>query len=123
MLLIDIDSMISVHKQALRKTMNDKSDDDIQQDDSKPGNKPLSYLDKQLAAAKDKVEGVRAKATGSWNKVEKAFDDRVSKALHRLNIPTRNDIETLLSRVDVLEKDINAFSEDAKRANDLPSNT
>jgi len=89
--------------------------DDTQKEGDKLGSKPLGYLDKSLAAAKDKVEGVRAKATGSWNKVEKAFDERVSKALHRLNIPTRNDIDTLVSRVEALDNDIKAFSDEVKQ--------
>jgi len=101
--------------------MKDKSSDgskepvdDAKKEDDKLASKPLGYIDKGLAAAKDKVEGVRAKATGSWNKVEKAFDERVSKALHRLNIPTRHDIDTLVSRVDSLDNDIKAFSDEVK---------
>ena len=68
------------------------------QDGEKLEAKTRSIVDKPLTAAKEKVETVRARATGSWEKVEKAFDIRVSKALHRLNIPTRADVDSLTQR-------------------------
>ena len=35
----------------------------------------------------------------SWNKLEKVFEDRVGRALHALNVPTRKDIDVLSKRV------------------------
>ena len=50
-------------------------------------------------AAGDTIADVRAKATGSWGKLEKVFEDRVAQALHSLNVPTKKDIDTLTKRV------------------------
>ena len=36
-------------------------------------------------------------ATGTWDKLEKVFEDRVGSALHALNVPTRKDIDGLSS--------------------------
>jgi hypothetical protein len=40
----------------------------------------------------ERLAEIREKATGTWNKFEKVFDDRVGRALHALNVPTRKDI-------------------------------
>ena len=37
----------------------------------------------------------REKATETWDKLEKVFEDRVARALHVLNVPTRKDIDIL----------------------------
>lgn len=78
--------------------------DALVQDGEKLEAKTRAIVDKPLTVAKEKVETVRARATGSWEKVEKAFDLRVSKALHRLNIPTRADVERLNQRIAELEQ-------------------
>jgi len=35
----------------------------------------------------------------SWDKLEKVFEDRVGRALHALNVPSRKDIDVLSKRV------------------------
>ena len=72
--------------------------------------KTRNYIDKSLNVAKDKVDEVKAKATGSWNKVEKAFDHRVSNALSRLNIPTRRDVDSLVERIAELNDEIETLT-------------
>ena len=47
----------------------------------------------------ERLAEMREKATGTWNKVEKVFDDRVGRALHVFNVPTRKDIDFLSKRV------------------------
>ncbi len=47
----------------------------------------------------ERLAEMREKATGAWNKVEKVFDDRVGRALHVFNVPTRKDIDVLSKRV------------------------
>lgn len=68
----------------------------------------------QVFAAKDKVDEVKAKATGSWGKVEKAFDQRVSNALHRLDIPTKIDFDDVTDRIDALGDKIQALADKRK---------
>ena len=50
-------------------------------------------------AADERFTEMKEKATETWNKVEKVFDDRVGRALHALNVPTRKDIDVLSRRV------------------------
>ena len=58
--------------------------------------------------AKDRVEEAagkaRASAESGWGKVEEKLDDAVSGALHRLGVPTREEIQTLTKRVEELTK-------------------
>lgn len=83
--------------------------DALVQDGEKLEAKTRAIVDKPLNVAREKVETVRARATGSWEKVEKAFDLRVSRALHRLNIPTRADVDTLKKRIEELEKKLESM--------------
>ena len=53
-------------------------------------------------AANSSLAGMRAKAAGTWGKLENVFEDRVAKALHRLNVPTKKDIDALGKRVSEL---------------------
>lgn len=41
-------------------------------------------------------------ATGSWDKLEQVFEDRVARALNRIGVPTNNDINNLARRVEEL---------------------
>jgi poly(hydroxyalkanoate) granule-associated protein len=69
-----------------------------------------SYLDRHITTARDKVDGLRARASGSWNKVERAFDDRVSSALSRLNIPGRGEVDEVVARLDEISADIDLLA-------------
>ena len=50
-------------------------------------------------AAGDTVAAFRDNATGAWDKLEHVFEQRVSRALHNLNVPTKKDIDHLSRRV------------------------
>ena len=50
-------------------------------------------------AADERLAEVRAKASGTWDKLEQVFEDRVARALNRLNVPSRKDIDVLSQRV------------------------
>ena len=50
-------------------------------------------------AADERLAEVRENVTQTWNKLDKVFEDRVGRALHALNVPTRKDIDVLSRRV------------------------
>lgn len=56
--------------------------------------------------AEDKVAEMAAKATGTWDKLEQVFENRVSKALNSLGVPTRSDIDALADRVAQLTAEV-----------------
>lgn len=69
-------------------------------------------LDAPVKKARKKVNRVKDQAVGGWEKVEKVFDERVSSALRRLNIPTQTDVVKLQKRVKSLEGQIKALAKE-----------
>ena len=53
-------------------------------------------------AVEDRVAGARVRATDTWDRLEKVFEDRVQRALNRLGIPGREEVAGLNARVDAL---------------------
>lgn len=72
-------------------------------------NKTRGVVGKQIRSVEDRVEGVRERATGTWDRLEHLFDDRVSGALRRLGIHRREDIEALESRIEALEAELSVL--------------
>jgi poly(hydroxyalkanoate) granule-associated protein len=53
--------------------------------------------------AGERIAEITAQASGTldktWDRLEQVFEDRVARALHSLNVPTKKDIDTLNRRV------------------------
>jgi poly(hydroxyalkanoate) granule-associated protein len=63
-------------------------------------------------AANERLAEMKEKATGTWNKLEKVVEDRVTGALHALNLPSRHDIDVLSKRVHELTAITKKMSEE-----------
>lgn len=63
-------------------------------------------VDVVRGAVEDRVENVREKATDTWDRMEKVFEDRVQRALTRLGVPTREDLASLIKRVEGLTNEL-----------------
>jgi len=50
------------------------------------------------------------KASGQWDKLENIFEDRVSRALKKLGVPTHKEIESLIGRLEELNRLVAKFS-------------
>jgi poly(hydroxyalkanoate) granule-associated protein len=60
--------------------------------------------------ASAKVAEAAAKASGTWDKLEQVFEDRVARSLSSLGVPTKKDIETLSRRVAELTEVVQALN-------------
>ena len=69
-------------------------------------NKTRGVVEKQIKSVEDGVEGVRERATGTWDRLEHMFDERVSGALRRLGIHRREEIESMERRIEALESEL-----------------
>ncbi|OEY67639.1 phasin family protein [Marinobacter sp. X15-166B] len=69
-------------------------------------NKTRGMVGKHVKTVEHKVDDVRDKATGTWDKLETLFDQRVSGALRRLGIPRHEDITALEQRIAELEQSV-----------------
>ena len=58
-------------------------------------------------AATAKVKEVQKGMGGTWDKLEQVFEDRVERALSKLGVYTKSDMERLTERVDVLSEAVN----------------
>ena len=88
---------------------------------------------KTQAAAEEKISeatnrmatmatDISSKASGQWDKLENIFEERVSKALNKLGVPSAKDIDVLIARIEELNRSVarlsakGAKSEGATRA-------
>ena len=58
------------------------------------------------SSARSKVEDVKDLALGKWGELEEAFDKRLSKAISRLGVPSRDEVKALHAKVETLTKHI-----------------
>lgn len=58
-------------------------------------------------AATSTAREVQQMAGGTWDKLEKVFEDRVARALSRLGVHSQADVERLSARVDALAEAVN----------------
>ena len=57
-------------------------------------------------AVEGKVGQARERATDTWDKLEKVFEERVQRALVKLGVPGRDDLNALTSRVERLTEEL-----------------
>lgn len=60
----------------------------------------------RVEEVRGRVEDAKGKANQTWNKLEQVFQDRVARALNRLGVPNRYDIDELFKRLDALQSSI-----------------
>jgi poly(hydroxyalkanoate) granule-associated protein len=61
-------------------------------------------------------EVIGKQAAGSWEKLEKVFEDRVGRALHSLGVPTQDDFRTLGRQIEELNRTISQLTASAGQA-------
>ena len=66
---------------------------------------------KTRKVAEEKVVEFTKQATGTWDKLEQVFEDRVARALHSLGVPTKQDVQTLAKRVAELTEVVQKLTE------------
>jgi len=59
---------------------------------------------------KSKVSQVKGKASQSWDKLENIFESRVEKTLKKLDVPSSDEINALLDKVEVLAKEVSKLT-------------
>lgn len=73
--------------------------------------KTRGVVEKHVRTVEDRVDDVREKATGTWDRLENMFDERVSGALRRLGIHRRDEIEAMERRIQALEAELQRLRE------------
>ena len=83
--------------------------------------KTQAVAEEKLSEATSKMANmagdIQSKAGQQWDKLENIFEDRVSKALSKMGVPSAKDVDALVARIDELNKAVqkmNAKSPAAK---------
>lgn len=70
--------------------------------------------EEKMAEASQKVSNLAndltARAGAPWDRLESIFEERVAKALQRLGIPSVQDFEALMARLDAMDRKLDALS-------------
>ncbi|MEO5771365.1 MAG: phasin family protein [Burkholderiaceae bacterium] len=61
----------------------------------------LSAVSGKMSAMAD---GMSSKAGAQWDKLESIFEERVAKALNKMGVPSSQDIDALVQRIDALSQ-------------------
>lgn len=69
---------------------------------------------KTRKVTEDKVTEMAAKATGTWDKLEQVFENRVARSLHSLGVPTKDDVAQLAKRVAELKAELEKLNKTPK---------
>jgi poly(hydroxyalkanoate) granule-associated protein len=59
---------------------------------------------------------ISSRASGQWNKMEGIFEERVSRAMGKLGVPSAKDVEAMMKRIDELERTVARLSKPGARA-------
>jgi len=62
------------------------------------------------------ADGMSSKAGAQWDKLESIFEERVAKALNKMGVPSRKDIQTLITRIDELSAKVGGKAAPARKA-------
>jgi poly(hydroxyalkanoate) granule-associated protein len=62
------------------------------------------------------VSQVRERTQETWDRLEQVFEHRVSRALNKLGVPGRKELDELLKRVDELNREVRKITPAAKKA-------
>lgn len=69
---------------------------------------------KTRKVTEDKVTEMAAKATGTWDKLEQVFENRVARSLNSLGVPTKDDVAQLAKRVAELKAEVEKLNKAPK---------
>ena len=80
----------------------------------KEGTEFQQRAESKVAGVSDSVgklaDGVGKQASGSWDKLEQVFEERVARALATIGVPTRHEIGALHAKIDALQQQVLALS-------------
>lgn len=81
----------------------------IRDQTAKLAEEAVGEVRERMDEAKGVVESVKARATDTLGNLEQLFEERVSRALKRLGVPTRDDLRGIAERLDDLNGSLQAL--------------
>ena len=66
----------------------------------------ISEVTQKMSKMSNMAGDVSAKAGQQWDRLESIFEERVSKALNKLGVPSSKDVDALIARIDSLSAQV-----------------
>lgn len=73
-------------------------------------------LNEATARMTSMASDLSSKASGQWDKLESIFEERVSRALKKLGVPSARDLEELNARIEELQRAVSRVGTGGARA-------
>lgn len=80
----------------------------------------VSEVRERMDEIRGVVEGVKAKATDTLDNLEQLFEDRVARALKRLGVPTRDDVQGIARRLEEMNALLKTLADNRHTAHSAP---
>lgn len=71
-------------------------------------------VDVMRGAMENTVSNVRERAADTWDRLEKVFEERVSRAMSKLGVPGRDELQALTARVEELNRSVQKLNKGAE---------
>lgn len=88
--------------------------------------KTQSMAEEKLTEAGERMasaaQALSSRTTGSWDRLETLFEDRVARALERLGMPSAREVQALADRIESLERALARRSTPSRPGPQPPSN-
>ena len=72
-------------------------------------------VDEMRGAVESSVSQVRERTQETWDRLEQVFEQRVSRALSKLGVPGRKELDELLKRIEELNREVRKINPTAKK--------
>jgi poly(hydroxyalkanoate) granule-associated protein len=78
--------------------------------------KGRKIVEAQLEDVVSRIDEAKSRSGETWDKLERIFQQRVERALNRLNVPTGDDVRELADRIEKLAASMADVTVEAKRS-------
>lgn len=78
-------------------------------------------VNEKVASAKSSADDAKEKAVDRWHDLESGLDSNINKALHKLKIPTSNDIDQITQLIGEVSQSVAVLAEQIKAQSKKPA--
>lgn len=76
----------------------------------------VGEVKERVGEVREMVEGAKTKAVDTLDNLEQLFEERVARALKRLGVPTRNDLQSIAKRLEEMNTLIQGLAQEGEAA-------
>ncbi|MDT8319210.1 MAG: phasin family protein [Xanthomonadales bacterium] len=100
------DRLVKEGSKVEKKTRKDVGDavDEVREEVESRAREIRGDLETRFGGVRGQAESVRKQAGENWDRLENIFEERVTRVLSRMGIPTRDDVNSLSRRVQELSR-------------------